>query len=198
MAALRHQSKLKNKEFQSQASLRARELIFDIRRKKYDASNEEAGAVMRTLGDLIAKYSFVAESKRREIILPTLKFIQRSLIEIALSPAPVYAEGLQYIHQMCSEERLNFLRETLNMDLEKLPNAEYSAVMWRYAEIFNELEGIRVGTLETICHETFDDFLPESLRSTEPPKLPVVKTRMDEPQKLEDSKPILDSSGEVS
>jgi hypothetical protein len=126
---LRHQRKLKEKEIKSQTDFKARELIFDIRRRKYDRSNEEAGAFMRTLGDLIAKFSFVAEDKRREIILPTLRIIQRGLLEIAISPAPVYAEGLRYMHQLCSEERSKFIRETLNIDLEKLPIGDYLAVM---------------------------------------------------------------------
>jgi hypothetical protein len=74
---------------------------------------------MRSLGDLIAKFGFVAEDKRREIILPTLQLIQRGLIEIAISPAPVYAEGLQHMHQLVTEEHSSFIRETLNIDLEK-------------------------------------------------------------------------------
>jgi hypothetical protein len=34
--ALRHQRKLKEKEIKSLADFKARELVFDIRRKKYD------------------------------------------------------------------------------------------------------------------------------------------------------------------
>jgi hypothetical protein len=101
------------------------------------------------------------------------------MLEIAISPAPVRAEGLQYMYQLCSTERANFIRETLNADLENLPTQDYVAMLWRYAEIFNELEGIRVSVLEGVCHETFDDFLPESLKSTQPPKLPGINVSND-------------------
>jgi hypothetical protein len=61
------------------------------------------------------------------------------------------------------------------MDLEQLPIRDYLAIMWRYAEILNELEGTRVAVLEGICHETFDDFLPAHLKSTEPSNLPTLE-----------------------
>lgn len=169
--ALHHQRKLKEREIQSETDFKARELIFDIRRKKYDRSNEEAGTTMKSLGELLIKINFIAYDKKREAVLPTLQLFQRGLLELAISPAPVQAEGLQFMYQLCSEERATFIKETLQIDLEKLPIQEYVGLLWRYAEIFNELEGIRVGLLEGICHETFDDFLPESLKSTQPPKL---------------------------
>jgi len=131
--AFRHQRKLKEKEIQSQTDFKARELIFDIRRKKYERSNEDAGATMRSLGDLLGKISYVAEEKKREVILPALQVIKRGMLEIAISPAPIRAEGLQYMYQLCSAERANFIRETLNADLENLPIQDYVAMLWRYA-----------------------------------------------------------------
>jgi hypothetical protein len=110
--AFRHQRKLKEKEIQSQTAFRARELIFDIRRKKYERSNEETAATMKSLGDLIGKFSYVADDKKPEVILPMLQLIKTTLLNIAVSPAPIYAQGLQYMFQLCSEERANFIRET--------------------------------------------------------------------------------------
>src|SRR6266700_2635623 len=125
---LRHQRKLKEKEIQSQRAFKARELIFDIRRKKYDQGYEQAGATMGSLGDLLVKINFVADEKKRELILPTMQVIKRALLEIAISPAPVYAEGLQYMYLLCSEERAAFIRGTLDIDLEELPIQDYVGV----------------------------------------------------------------------
>jgi len=171
--AFRSQRKLKEKELDSQTSFKARELIFDIRRKKYELSNEQAGATMKSLGDLLVKTSLLPDDKKREVILPPLQIIKRALLEIAISSAPVYAEGLQYMYQLCTEERANYVRETMDINLDELLPQDYVGVLLRFAEVFNELEGIRVGLLESVCHETFDEFLPESLKSTHPPKLPV-------------------------
>lgn len=172
--ALRHQRKLKEKEIQSEAGFKARQLIFDIRKKKYERSNEQAEDVMKGLGDLLIKIKFVPDDKKQELVLPTLPFFKRALLEMALSPPPVSAEGLKHVYQLCPEERANFIRQTLDIDLEKLPIQDYEGIMWRYAEIFQELQGTTVQLLEGICHETFDDFLPDSLKSTRPPKLPTI------------------------
>ena len=84
---------------------------------------------MKSLGDLIGKFSYVADDKKREVILPMLQLIKTTLTNIAVSPAPIYAQGLQNMFQLCSEERANFIRETLNMDLEQLPIRDYLAIM---------------------------------------------------------------------
>ena len=165
---LRHQRKLKEAEIQSQTRFKAREMIFDIRRKKYDLGNEQAAETMKGLGDLIIKASYIPDEQKRERILPSLPVFQRALIEMAISAPPVQREGLEHMVQLCGRERAAFVKETLEMNLETVPVADYVGIMLRYAEIFNELEGIRVGLLENICHETFDDFLPGSLRSVQP------------------------------
>jgi hypothetical protein len=174
---LRHQRKLRQAELQSHASFKARELIFDIRRKKYDQGYEQAAEGMKSLGELLIKAGYTPNDQKRDLVLPSLPFFQRTLLEIAISPAPVHAEGLQYMYQLAGQERAAFIKETLEINLETLPIEDYVAILWRYAEIFNELEGIRVGLLENTCHETFDDLLPNTIKSTQPLIIPDVQNQ---------------------
>ncbi len=177
---LRHQRKLKQEQIQSQISFKARKLIFDIRRKQYDQGYEQAAEAMKGFGDLLVKASYVPDDKKRELVLPFLPVFQRALLEMAISPAPVRVEGLQYMYQLCGKERAAFIKETLNMNLDTLPTTDYVGIVWRYAEIFNELEGVRVGLLENTCHEMFDEFLPNTLKSSQPPLVPIEEIKQTE------------------
>jgi hypothetical protein len=48
-------------------------------------------------------------------------------------------------------------------------------LLFRYARIVNEVEGLKVAVLQDICVDTFDEFLPEALKAGRSPKLPMIK-----------------------
>jgi hypothetical protein len=95
---------------------------------------------------------------------------------MALSAPPATAEGVQFIYQLCAPDEVDFIKETLDMDIESLGQQNCDGLLLRYASIINAIEGIRVLILRDICVETFDDFLPESLKAGRRPNLPIVKS----------------------
>jgi hypothetical protein len=168
--------KLKEMEVRSQSEFKARELIFDIRRKELERNTAATGQTMHELGDLIGELLFISDDVKKDEFTSMMRLLRSTVLEMTLTAPPATMEGLQFIYQLCAPDEREFIKETLDMDIESLDPRDYEGLLMRYASIINTVEGIRVLILQDICVETFNEFLPESLKAGQRPKLAIVNT----------------------
>ena len=154
--ALRYQRLLKKAEIDAQAKLRARELLFDLKKQHLNRFIESNAPLLGTLGEqvgLMLGRGNIEESKvLLQFALDYVRTLNINAIENDLKTIGYYTSG----HQ----EDMKIIREVLSINLAETPPERIYATFLRIAECISIIQELRTEILESLCYGIFKDYLP--------------------------------------
>ena len=158
--ALRAQRKQKALELRHQASLRARELLFEVRRGNLNRQREETSKTLADLGTLIGTMKARGDEVAGEVRLALSLLKERLILWYATSP---FEAALSQSGLLSNDHKvaLELVRSTLQINLDEHSSFE---TYLRYAEAYAIMSQLRGIILEANCEALLSDYIaPQKL-----------------------------------